>query len=266
MLIKSTSPLLRIDRLAVEFSTPHGRVRALDDVSFQIETTEIVGVVGESGSGKSVTAYSILGLLPVEARITSGSITYLGRALNELGGRDLKAIRGSEISMVFQSPQTALNPIRPVGAQIADVIMAHSPVGATEAAARAIEALREVRINYPEQSVHAYPFELSGGMCQRSVIAMALACRPRLLLADEPTTGLDVTTQRAVMELGPTDALAWHVDHVHHARSGIGGSVLRSRDHHAGWTSCGAGADRADLYECQAGVYAQAPERDAAGS
>ena len=199
--MKSAPPLLSIDRLAVEFVTPHGRVRALDDVSFQIGTAEIVGVVGESGSGKSVTAYSILGLLPAQARVTSGSITYLGRSLRELGGSELKAIRGSEISMVFQSPQTALNPIRPVGAQIADVLMAHSPAGPTEAAVRAIEALREVRINSPERRVHAYPFELSGGMCQRSVIAMALACTPKLLLADEPTTGLDVTTQRTIMDL-----------------------------------------------------------------
>ena len=199
--MKSAPPLLSIDRLAVEFVTPHGRVRALDDVSFQIGTAEIVGVVGESGSGKSVTAYSILGLLAAEARVMSGSITYLGRSLRELGGSELKAIRGSEISMVFQSPQTALNPIRPVGAQIADVLMAHSPAGPTEAAVRAIEALREVRINSPEHRVHAYPFELSGGMCQRSVIAMALACTPKLLLADEPTTGLDVTTQRAIMDL-----------------------------------------------------------------
>jgi len=199
--MKSAPPLLSIDRLAVEFVTPHGRVRALDDVSFQIGTAEIVGVVGESGSGKSVTAYSILGLLAAEARVMSGSITYLGRSLRELGGSELKAIRGSEISMVFQSPQTALNPIRPVGAQIADVLMAHSPAGPTEAAVRAIEALREVRINSPEHRVHAYPFELSGGMCQRSVIAMALACTPKLLLADEPTTGLDVTTQRTIMDL-----------------------------------------------------------------
>jgi peptide/nickel transport system ATP-binding protein len=199
--MKSAPPLLSIDRLAVEFVTPHGRVRALDDVSFQIGTAEIVGVVGESGSGKSVTAYSILGLLPAEARVMSGSITYLGRSLRELGSSELKAIRGSEISMVFQSPQTALNPIRPVGAQIADVVMAHSPAGPLAAAVRAIEALREVRINSPERRVHAYPFELSGGMCQRSVIAMALACTPKLLLADEPTTGLDVTTQRAIMDL-----------------------------------------------------------------
>jgi peptide/nickel transport system ATP-binding protein len=201
MLNKSITPLLRIDGLAVEFVTPHGRVRALNDVSFQIGAAEIVGVVGESGSGKSVTAYSILGLLPAEAKLTSGSITYSGRTIHELDSRELKAIRGSEISMVFQSPQTALNPIRPVGAQIADVVMAHSPVDRTAAAARAVEALREVRINSPERSVHAYPFELSGGMCQRSVIAMALACTPRLLLADEPTTGLDVTTQRTIMEL-----------------------------------------------------------------
>jgi peptide/nickel transport system ATP-binding protein len=201
MLIESAQPLLSIERLAVEFVTPRGRVQALDDVSFQIGPAEIVGVVGESGSGKTVTAYSILGLLPAGAGVRSGSISYLGRALTELSGSQLKAIRGSEISMVFQSPQTALNPIRPVGAQIADVVMAHSSAGPREAAVRAIEALREVRINSPERCVHAYPFELSGGMCQRSVIAMALACTPRLLLADEPTTGLDVTTQRAIMDL-----------------------------------------------------------------
>jgi peptide/nickel transport system ATP-binding protein len=201
MLKRSDPPLLIVNGLAVEFATPHGRVRALDDISFQIETGEIVGIVGESGSGKSVTAYSILGLLPPEAKIEAGSINYLGRALHELGGSELKAIRGSEISMVFQSPQTALNPIRAVGAQIADVMGAHSVVRSREAALRAVEALREVRIHSPERRVHAYPFELSGGMCQRSLIAMALACRPRLLLADEPTTGLDVTTQRAIMDL-----------------------------------------------------------------
>jgi peptide/nickel transport system ATP-binding protein len=201
MLVKSAPPLLSVDHLAVEFATPQGHVQALRDVSFQIGPAEIVGVVGESGSGKSVTAYSILGLLPAEARITSGAISYLGRSLHDLRRAEFKAVRGNEISMVFQSPQTALNPIRAVGAQIADVVRAHSPKGPTEAAVRAVEALREVRIHAPERRVHAYPFELSGGMCQRSVIAMALACTPRLLLADEPTTGLDVTTQKAIMEL-----------------------------------------------------------------
>jgi peptide/nickel transport system ATP-binding protein len=201
MLKRSDPALLTINRLAVEFATPHGCVRALDDVSFAIGTAEIVGVVGESGSGKSVTAYSILGLLPDEADVRSGSITYLDRPLLELKGTERKAIRGSEISMVFQSPQTALNPIRPVGAQIADVIRAHSVAKPRDAASRAIEALQAVHIIAPERRVHAYPFEMSGGMCQRSVIAMALACKPRLLLADEPTTGLDVTTQKAIMEL-----------------------------------------------------------------
>src|ERR1700730_3072624 len=129
MLIQSAQPLLSIERLAVEFVTPRGRVQALDDVSFQIGPAEIVGVVGESGSGKSVTAYSILGLLPAEAGVRSESISYLGRALTELGGSELKAIRGSEISMVFQSPQTALNPISPLGAEIAHVVMVHSSAG-----------------------------------------------------------------------------------------------------------------------------------------
>jgi peptide/nickel transport system ATP-binding protein len=201
MLSRTDSLLLSIDRLAVEFVTPHGLVRALDDVSFQIGAAEIVGIVGESGSGKSVTAHSILGLLPAEGRVRSGSIAYLGRELLELAGQEIKAIRGGEISMVFQSPQTALNPIRSVGGQIADVVMAHSPTKRRDAVLKAIEALREVRIQAPKTRVHAYPFELSGGMCQRSVIAMALACRPRLLLADEPTTGLDVTTQRTIMNL-----------------------------------------------------------------
>ncbi|BAM86943.1 putative peptide transport fused subunits of ABC superfamily [Bradyrhizobium oligotrophicum S58] len=201
MLKRSDPPLLSIDGLAVEFDTPHGRVRALDHVSFDIEAGEIVGIVGESGSGKSVTAYSILGLLPRQARVQSGSISYLGRSLLGLRESELKAIRGSEISMVFQSPQTALNPIRPVGAQISDVLRAHSSLRGSDADKRAIEALHAVHIQAPERRVHAYPFEMSGGMCQRSVIAMALACTPRLLLADEPTTGLDVTTQKAIMEL-----------------------------------------------------------------
>jgi peptide/nickel transport system ATP-binding protein len=201
MPLKSTQPLLSINHLAVEFVTSHGRVQALKDVSLEIGTAEIVGVVGESGSGKSVTAYSVLGLLPTEARITSGSINYRGRALHELRNPALKALRGSQISMIFQNPQTALNPIRAVGLQIADVIRAHSPMRPGEAAVRAVEALREVRIHEPERRGHAYPFELSGGMCQRSLIAMALACTPQLLLADEPTTGLDVTTQRTIMEL-----------------------------------------------------------------
>jgi peptide/nickel transport system ATP-binding protein len=201
MLKRSDPALLTIDRLAVEFETPHGCVRALDDVSFEIGTAEIVGIVGESGSGKSVTAYSILGLLPEEARVRSGSITYLDQPLLELRQSEIKAIRGNEISMVFQSPQTALNPIRPVGTQITDVIRAHNSARPKEAAAMAIEALRAVHIRAPEQRVHAYPFEMSGGMCQRSVIAMALTCTPRLLLADEPTTGLDVTTQKAIMDL-----------------------------------------------------------------
>ena len=201
MLKRSDPPLLTIDRLAVEFETPHGRVRALEDVSFEIGTAEIVGIVGESGSGKSVTAYSILGLLPEGAHVLSGSITYLDQPLLDLRSSEIKAIRGNKISMVFQSPQTALNPIRPVGAQIADVIKAHSSAGSAEAAAKAVDALRAVRIHEPERRTHAYPFEMSGGMCQRSVIAMALACTPRLLLADEPTTGLDVTTQKTIMEL-----------------------------------------------------------------
>jgi peptide/nickel transport system ATP-binding protein len=157
--------------------------------------------VGESGSGKSVLAYSILGISDRAARITSGSAVFGGLDLVKADESDLADIRGREISMIFQSPRTALNPIRTIGQQIEDVLKRHAAVRSADLKARAINALREVSISDPERRYNAYPFELSGGMCQRVMIAIALACRPQLLIADEPTTGLDVTTQAAVMDL-----------------------------------------------------------------
>jgi peptide/nickel transport system ATP-binding protein len=195
------APLLDVAGLGLEFRTRTGVVKALEDVSFSVARGEIVGVVGESGSGKSVTAFAIMGLLDETARITSGAVSLSGVDLLADGRRALRDLRGREMSMIFQSPRTALNPIRKVGRQIEDVLVRHGPTPRAEARARAVEALRRVRIPDPERRYDAYPFELSGGMCQRVMIAMALACGPMLLIADEPTTGLDVTTQAVVMDL-----------------------------------------------------------------
>jgi peptide/nickel transport system ATP-binding protein len=200
-MMKSTRRLLTVKNLAVDFDTPRGMVNAVNDISFHVDEGEMVAVVGESGSGKSVTAYSVLGLLATGGRAVADTINYLGQDLLRAGPSALKTTRGNEISMIFQSPQTALNPIRPIAIQIADVLRAHQRLSGAEAAKRAIAALEAVDIQDAAHRLQAYPFEFSGGMCQRALIAMALACEPRLLLADEPTTGLDVTTQKTVMDL-----------------------------------------------------------------
>jgi peptide/nickel transport system ATP-binding protein len=197
----ATAPLLAIEDLTVEFATRRGTVRAIEQVSLSIARGETLGVVGESGSGKSVSAYSVLQILDRAGRIAQGSIEFSGMRLDQASERTLLDIRGREISMIFQNPRAALNPIKPVGRQIEDVLLQHTLAARSNVRNEAIKALKAVRIADPEQRYHAYPFELSGGMCQRVVIAIALACRPQLLIADEPTTGLDVTTQKAVMEL-----------------------------------------------------------------
>jgi peptide/nickel transport system ATP-binding protein len=196
-----TPPLLDVRDLSVEFRTRRGTVRAVSAVNLSLGKGETVGIVGESGSGKSVTSYAVMRILDRAGRIASGSIDFGGMRLDKADESDMSDLRGREISMIFQNPRAALNPIRTVGKQIEDVLIRHARCTRAQAKAHAIAALRRVRIRDPEQRYHAYPFELSGGMCQRVVIAIALACRPQLLIADEPTTGLDVTTQRAVMEL-----------------------------------------------------------------
>ena len=201
-------PLLDVRDFGLEFRTRSGTVHALQGVNLRLRKGEIVGLVGESGSGKSVLSYAMLGISDRAARVTGGSAVFGGLDLLQADERALADLRGREISMIFQSPRTALNPIRPIGQQIEDVLRRHAAVGSgkgpdlsTSLKQRAVQALREVAIADPERRVHAYPFELSGGMCQRVMIALALACRPSLLIADEPTTGLDVTTQAAVMDL-----------------------------------------------------------------
>ena len=194
-------PLLGVEGLSLEFRTRSGIVRALDRVGFTVERGETLGIVGESGSGKSVLSYAVLRILDAAARITAGSIRFGG--LDVLGAteRAMRDVRGREIAMIFQSPRTALNPIRRVGLQIEDVLRTHAAVRRVDLRDRAIAALAQVRIPDPERRYAAYPFELSGGQCQRVMIALALACNPSLLIADEPTTGLDVTTQAAIMNL-----------------------------------------------------------------
>ena len=194
-------PLLEVSDLTVEFSTRRGTVQAVRQVDLIVAKGETVGIVGESGSGKSVTSYAVMRILDRAGRIAEGSVAFSGLDLRSARERDMRDLRGREMSMIFQNPRAALNPIRKVGHQIEDVLRQHARAGSGDARQKAIEALEQVRIARPEERYHAYPFELSGGMCQRVVIALALACRPQLLIADEPTTGLDVTTQKAVMDL-----------------------------------------------------------------
>ncbi len=197
----NSPPLLDVRDLTVEFATRRGTVQAVKAIDLSVAKGETVAIVGESGSGKSVTSYAVVRILDRAGRIADGSISFSGVDLVGASEPQMRDIRGREISMIFQNPRAALNPIRKVGRQIEDVLLQH--VQATRATARdkAIEALEKVRIARPAERYDAYPFELSGGMCQRVVIALALACQPQLLIADEPTTGLDVTTQKAVMDL-----------------------------------------------------------------
>ena len=198
---KTALPLLDVRNLTVEFSTRHGTVRAVRHVDLTVAKGETVAIVGESGSGKSVTSYAVMRILDRAGRIAEGSVHFSGFDLRAATEGFMQDMRGREISMIFQNPRAALNPIRKIGRQIEDVLLQHAQAGSAAVAEKAIELLDQVRIARPRERYHAYPFELSGGMCQRVVIAIALACRPQLLIADEPTTGLDVTTQKAVMDL-----------------------------------------------------------------
>jgi len=198
----TAQPLLDVNDLTVEFATRRGIVKAVQHVNISVAKGETLGIVGESGSGKSVTSYAVMRILDRAGRIAEGSVMFSGIDVKAATENQMRDLRGREISMIFQNPRAALNPIRKVGDQIEDVLRQHvqqATVG--DRGEKAIEALEQVKIARPRERYHAYPFELSGGMCQRVVIALALACNPQLLIADEPTTGLDVTTQKAVMDL-----------------------------------------------------------------
>jgi peptide/nickel transport system ATP-binding protein len=197
----TADPLLRVTDLRVTFATRNGPVEALHGISLDLAAGGTLGVVGESGSGKSVTAFAITGLLDRAGRITGGAVAFRGQDITRASRKGLRSLRGAAMSMVFQNPRAALNPIRCVGRQIMDAVLAHADLSKAAARDRAMELLNAVMIRDPAQRFDAYPHELSGGMCQRVMIAMAIACAPDLLIADEPTTGLDVTTQKTVMDL-----------------------------------------------------------------
>ena len=193
--------LLEVDRLQTHFRTPDGVNRAVDGVSFHVEAGETLAIVGESGCGKSVTAMSILRLIPEPPGKMAGAIRFNGRNLLELSDREMRDIRGNDISMIFQEPMTSLNPVLTVGRQIGETLQLHQGMPRRRAEARAVEMLQLVGIPEPGRRVREYPHQLSGGMRQRVMIAIALACNPKLLIADEPTTALDVTIQAQILEL-----------------------------------------------------------------
>src|SRR5437763_3629776 len=193
--------LLEVRNLQTHFPTRAGLVRAVDDVSFYIDRGELLGLVGESGCGKSMTALSVMRLIAAPGKIVSGEITFDDRNLLKLSNRESRHVRGNDIAMIFQDPMTSLNPVYTVGEQIAEALRLHRGLSRKNARAAAINAMREVAIPDPESRVDDYPHQLSGGMRQRIMIAMALACDPKLLIADEPTTALDVTIQAQILEL-----------------------------------------------------------------
>ena len=193
--------MLSVKDLSVAFKTRKGQVDAVRGISFDLAPGETLGIVGESGSGKSVTSYALMRILDAGGRISAGDVSWNGRDLRAASEASMRGVRGREISMIFQNPRAALNPIRKVGHQIEDVLRQHGRATRADAQSKAIAALEAVKIRNAAERYHAYPFELSGGMCQRIVIAIALACDPKLMIADEPTTGLDITTQKAVMDL-----------------------------------------------------------------
>src|SRR6266542_1858415 len=193
--------LLEVKNLQTQFPTRAGLVRAVDGVSFSINRGELLGLVGESGCGKSITALSVMRLIAPPGRIVGGEIKFAGKDLLALSDSEMRAIRGDDIAMIFQDPMTSLNPVFTVGEQIMEALLLHRKLSRTQARTAAVEAMKEVAIPDPSRRISDYPHQLSGGMRQRVMIAMALACNPKLLIADEPTTALDVTVQAQILEL-----------------------------------------------------------------
>jgi oligopeptide/dipeptide ABC transporter ATP-binding protein len=194
-------PLLEVKDLRTSFFTDAGEVRAVDGVSFAVEPGKLMGLVGESGSGKTASVLSVMRLLPERARVMGGAVLFEGRDLLKLSEPEMQAVRGAKIAMIFQEPMTSLNPVFTIGSQIGEAVRLHQHTARRETLERTIEALRLVGIADPERRVNDYPHQLSGGMRQRVMIAMALACEPKLLIADEPTTALDVTIQAQILDL-----------------------------------------------------------------
>ncbi len=194
-------PLLEIENLVVEFQTASGPFRAVDGVSLKVSEREVLAIVGESGSGKSVSMLAVMGLLPWTARVTADRMTFAGRDLLSMSAADRRKMVGKDMAMIFQEPMASLNPCFTVGFQIEEVLKAHMGLDRKARRARAIELLKQVGIPQPEERLGSFPHQMSGGQCQRVMIAIALACNPKLLIADEPTTALDVTIQKQILDL-----------------------------------------------------------------
>ncbi|MFD1695741.1 ABC transporter ATP-binding protein [Roseibium aestuarii] len=194
-------PLLEIRNLKVEFATAKGPFKALDGVDYTVEAGEVLAIVGESGSGKSVAMLAVMGLLPDTATITADKMEFEGRDLRTLSAKERRKVIGKDISMIFQEPIASLNPCFTVGHQLEETLKAHTTLGRRERKARVIELMKAVGLPKPEERVSAFPHQMSGGQCQRVMIAMAIACAPKLLIADEPTTALDVTIQKQILDL-----------------------------------------------------------------
>lgn len=201
MILNEDGNLVDVKHERLSFFTPAGEVKALNDVSLYVKPGEVLGIVGESGSGKSVTAYSLMGLTAHPGKLLGGDLTFNGHNINLMTEKEFRRMRGNEVSIIFQDPMTSLNPVYTIGNQIREVILLHTNKTRKEANERARELLRLVGINEPDKRLKQYPHELSGGMRQRVMIAIALACEPKLLIADEPTTALDVTIQAQILEL-----------------------------------------------------------------
>lgn len=197
----TSTPVLEVRQLSTSFATPSGELRAVDNVSFHLAPGECLGIIGESGSGKSVTCRSIMRLIHPPGRITGGEIVFEGRDLLKLTTREMEALRGGAISMIFQDPLTSLNPVFTISNQLVDVIRRHTGYSRRQAETRALEVLNQVGVPAPTERLRQYPFQLSGGLRQRVMIALALACHPRLVIADEPTTALDVSIQAQILDL-----------------------------------------------------------------
>ena len=197
----SNTPLLQVRNLSTSFNVDAGEVRAVNGISFNLDRGRVLGIVGESGSGKTVTAYSIMRSLVEPGKITGGEILFNGQDVTKFSERQMREFRGKKVSIIFQDPMTSLNPVYTIGNQLREAILLHTDRNRAEAHARALEMLRLVGVNEPEKRLKQYPHELSGGMRQRVMIAMALACEPDILIADEPTTALDVTIQAQILEL-----------------------------------------------------------------
>lgn len=207
-----TSPLVNFDSLSVSFATEQGRVRAVQDVSFSVLPGQTLGIVGESGCGKSVTAMALMGLLPPQAaRIDGGEVTFQGQNLLALKPAQMADLRGNQLAMIFQEPMTALNPVLTIGEQLCEPLIRHRGLSAKNAWQQAIALINEVGLARADSLMAAYPHQLSGGMLQRIMIAMALSCKPQLLIADEPTTALDVTVQAQILRLLRDQARAHHM-------------------------------------------------------